>query len=334
MMPTKPLAEADPQIGSSSARRPAVRRRPSSSRARTSCRPRSWRRWGRRSRTSTPRATGKWYYGGCEVSTRCTELAIDRAKQLFGAEHANVQPHSGLAGQHGRVLRARRARRHDPRDEPQLRRAPHARLAGELLRQALQDRAVWSPGRRDHRHDEVLRLAREHRPKILVVGASAYRARCTTGSPRSRARSGRRWWWTWPTSPASSRRGSTRCRTPRSSPRRRTRVLRAPSRRAHPDARGAREGPQLADLPGIQGGPLEHVIAAKAVAFHEALQPSFKEYQRRIVDNAQALAEGSRRPACGSSPAAPTITSCSSISARRSSPARSARRRSARPGSR
>ena len=104
------------------------------------------------------------------------QLAIDRAKQLFGAEHANVQPHSGSQANMAAYFALAAAGRHAPRDEPQLRRAPHARLAGELLRQALQDRPLRpAPGRRDHRHGRGPRASpASTSPKILVVGASAY----------------------------------------------------------------------------------------------------------------------------------------------------------------
>ena len=177
MMPTKPLAEADPQIAQlirEETRRQAEGLELIASENFVS--PAVMEAMGS---TLTNKYAegypGKRYYGGCEVVDKVEQLAIDRAKQLFGAEHANVQPHSGSQANMAAYFALARARRHDPRHEPLVRRAPHARLAGELLRQALQDRAVRSQaGRRDHRHDEVLRLAREHRPKILVVGASAY----------------------------------------------------------------------------------------------------------------------------------------------------------------
>ena len=77
---------------------------------------------------------GKRYYGGCEFVDMVEQLAIDRAKQLFGAEHANVQPHSGAQANMRGVSRVPQAGRHVPRHGPVARRPPHARLAGELLR--------------------------------------------------------------------------------------------------------------------------------------------------------------------------------------------------------
>src|SRR5437764_84929 len=130
---------------------------------------------------------GKRYYGGCEVVDKVEQLAIDRAKALFGAEHANVQPHAGS----------------------------QANMATYF--------ALLRPG------DRILSLSLAQR------------------GPRSGL------------------------------------IL---SKQAHAKAIDSNV------FPGIQGGPLEHIIAAKAVAFGEALKPEFKDYQQRILDNAQALAQG------------------------------------------
>ena len=95
---------------------------------------------------------GKRYYGGCEFVDVVETLAIARAKQLFGAEHANVQPHSGAQANMAVYFAAAEARRHDPRHEPRARRPPHARPPAQLLRQALQDRPLRrAQGRRAHR---------------------------------------------------------------------------------------------------------------------------------------------------------------------------------------
>ena len=113
----------------------ARRTRSSSSRARTTSTRRCSRRRARGSPTSTPRACpGKRYYGGCEYVDIAENLARDRALALFpGADHVNVQPHSGRPGQHGGLLRGPQAGRPDPGHEPRPRRPPHPRLAGELL---------------------------------------------------------------------------------------------------------------------------------------------------------------------------------------------------------
>ena len=161
-------------------------------------------------------------------------------------------------------------------------------------------------------YDELERLAHEHKPKMIIVGASAY--------PRiidfarigavGRRRSARRSSPTWRTSRAWSPPACTRalCRTPTSSRRRRTRRCAA---RAAAWCCAASSTPRISTaalFPGVQGGPLMHIIAAKAVCFKEALEPAFVDYQRQIVANASRLARRLRRPASGWSAAAPTIT--------------------------
>ena len=95
---------------------------------------------------------GKRYYGGCEFTDVVENLARDRAKQLFGAEHANVQPHSGSTANMAAYSAMHQAGRHDPRPEPRARRTPHARASAELLGQDLQDRSLRRHQRnRDHR---------------------------------------------------------------------------------------------------------------------------------------------------------------------------------------
>ena len=104
---------------------------------------------------------GKRYYGGCEKVDVVENLAIDRAKQLFGAEHANVQPHAGAQANMAVYFARAAARRHRAGHEPRARRAPHARQPGQLLRQVLQRRALRRrPGRpRRIDYDEVERTA-------------------------------------------------------------------------------------------------------------------------------------------------------------------------------
>ena len=85
---------------------------------------------------------GKRYYGGCEVVDEIEQLAIDRAKELFGAEHANVQPHAGAQANMAAYFALLAARRHDPVAPPRPRRPPHARAQGQLLRPALHDRPL------------------------------------------------------------------------------------------------------------------------------------------------------------------------------------------------
>ena len=239
---------------------------------------------------------GKRYYGGCEVVDRVEQLAIDRAKALFGAEHANVQPHSGsqanmaayfALAQPGDTLLAMSLNfgGHLTHGSP-------VNFSGKLFK------IVPYGLSRDTETidmDEVRRLAREHRPKILVVGASAY--------PRTLAFDR--------FAEIAKEVGAAMvvdmahiaglvAAGLHPSPVPHAEIV---TTTTHKTLRGPRGGMILCRealaktlnsqiFPGIQGGPLEHVVAAKAVALQEALQPSFKDYQRRIVENAVVLAEG------------------------------------------
>jgi glycine hydroxymethyltransferase len=239
---------------------------------------------------------GKRYYGGCEVVDQVEQLAIDRAKKLFGAEHANVQPHSGsqanmaayfALAQPGDVLLAMSLNfgGHLTHGSPVNFSGKLFKIVPYGLRQA--DETID--------FDEVARLAKEHKPRILVVGASAYPRTLHFDKFAEIARSvgaamvvdmahiaGLVAVGLHPTPVPHAEIVTTTTH----------KTLRGPrggmilSREAHAKALNS----QI--FPGIQGGPLEHVIAAKAVSFHEALQPEFAVYQRRILDNAQALAEG------------------------------------------
>ena len=172
---------------------------------------------------------GKRYYGGCEHVDVAEQLAIDRAKALFGAEHANVQPHAGRAGQRRRLPRAAAARRHDHGPRAAARRPPDARHEAQRLRAACTTSRPTRCDREDlaDRHGRG-RAARpraqaEADPRRLV-GLPAP-ARLRRASARSPTRSARCSWSTWPTSRASSPPACTptRCRTPTSSRPRSTR---------------------------------------------------------------------------------------------------------------
>ena len=223
------------------------------------------------------------------------QLAIDRAKALFGAEHANVQPHSGSQANMAVYLTALK-----PGDTilgMDLSHGGHL-THGHPLSFSGSDYKVVAYGvrREDERidYDELAALAREHRPKLIIAGASAYSreidfarfGEIADGGRRGahvRHRAHRR--------PRDRRSAPVaRCRTPPSSRPRRTRRCAA---RAGAWSSAAAEHAKDLDrnvFPGIQGGPLEHVIAAKAVAFAEAAAPDFDDYQRRVVENARALA--------------------------------------------
>jgi glycine hydroxymethyltransferase len=239
---------------------------------------------------------GKRYYGGCEVVDQVEQLAIDRAKQLFGAEHANVQPHSGSQAnmaayfalcQPGDTLLAMSLN-----FGGHLTHGAKANFSGKLfqivpygLRQS--DETVDM--------DEVARLAREHKPKILMVGASAYPRTLHFDQFAAIAREvGAALVVDMAHIAGLVAAGLHPSPVPHAE---------IVTTTTHKTLRGPRGGLILCRevhaktlnsqiFPGIQGGPLEHVIAGKAVALGEALRPEFKDYQRRIVENAQVLAEG------------------------------------------
>jgi RpiB/LacA/LacB family sugar-phosphate isomerase len=236
------------------------------------------------------------WYGGCEFVDIAEQLAIDRAKQLFGAEHANVQPHSGSGANmavYFSVLKpGDKLLTMDLSHGGHLTHGNKANFSGKFF-----EIVHYGVRQGDERidYDQLAAMAREHRPKMITVGASAY--------PRiiDFARMGE----------IAAEVGA---------------MLLAdiahiaglvaagvhPSPIPHADfvtttthktLRGPRGGLILCKekyakgidsqvFPGIQGGPLMHVIAAKAVCFHEALQPGFKAYQEQIVRNAAALAAG------------------------------------------
>ena len=237
---------------------------------------------------------GKRYYGGCEFVDVAESLAISRAKQLFGAEHANVQPHSGAQANMSVYIALLK-----PGDTVlgmNLAHGGHLTHGHPLnFSGKLYTIVPYGVHKDDERidYEELERLAREHKPKMIMVGASAYPR--VIDFPRISAVA---------------------------------REVGAPmvvdmahiaglvaggvhpnpvphadfvTSTTHKTLRGPRAGLVLcrekyakdldrAVFPGIQGGPLMHVIAAKAVCFKEAMEPSFAEYQRQIVANAKRLA--------------------------------------------
>ena len=239
---------------------------------------------------------GKRYYGGCEVVDRIEQLAIDRAKKLFGADHANVQPHSGsqanmaayfALAQPGDTLLAMSLNfgGHLTHGSP-------VNFSGKLFKIVPYG---LEQGTETIDMAEVARLAKEHRPKILVVGASAYPRTLLFDQFAEIAREvGAAMVVDMAHIAGLVAAGFHPSPVP---------YAEIVTTTTHKTLRGPRGGMILCReayakvlnsqiFPGIQGGPLEHVIAAKAVAFHEALQPAFKDYQRRILENAVVLAEG------------------------------------------
>jgi glycine hydroxymethyltransferase len=239
---------------------------------------------------------GKRYYGGCEVVDQVEQLAIDRAKQLFGAEHANVQPHSGSQANMAAYFAL--AKPGDTLLAMSLNFGGHlthgssVNFSGRLFKIVPYG---LKQGDETIDMDEVARLAREHKPRIIMVGASAYPRTLRFDRFAEIAREvGAAMVVDMAHIAGLVAAGCHPSPVPYADIVTTTthKTLRGPrggmilTREAHAKALNS----QI--FPGIQGGPLEHVIAAKAVALGEALRPEFKTYQRRIVENAQVLAEG------------------------------------------
>ena len=238
---------------------------------------------------------GRRYYGGCECVDVVEDLARDRAKQLFGAEHANVQPHSGSQANLCVYLTALNVG--DTVLGLNLAHGGHLTHGMKLnISGQLYNFISYGVRQSDQRidFDQVAALAKEHKPKMIVAGASATRARFrTTSSPRSRAIAAPSCLSTWPITPAWWPPACTTIRCP---------LADFVTTTTHKTLRGPRAGLTMCRaeyakdidrnvFPGIQGGPLMHVVAGKAICFGEALRPEFRQYAQQIIDNAKALAE-------------------------------------------
>jgi glycine hydroxymethyltransferase len=238
---------------------------------------------------------GRRYYGGCEYVDVVERLARERVCALFSAEHANVQPHSGSQANMAVYLTA--CQPGDIVMGMNLAHGGHLTHGHPLNFSGLMYKIVPYGVRRDTEiidYDEMESLAREHRPRLIVVGASAYsrvidferigaiakgvgaRIMADVAHIAGLIAAGLH------PSPVPSADFVTTT--------------------THKTLRGPRGGVVLCRkehakeldrriFPGMQGGPLVHIIAAKAVCFHEAMQPAFREYQQRVVANARALAE-------------------------------------------
>ena len=236
---------------------------------------------------------GKRYYGGCEVVDEVEQIAIDRAKQLFGAEHANVQPHSGASANAAVFLAFLK-----PGDVflgMDLSQGGHLTHGSAVNFSGLIYKAV-SYGVTDEGlldYEDMERKAREHRPKMIIAGYSAYSRAVDFARFAAVAKEvGALFLVDMAHFAGLAAAGVYPSPVPHAD---------VVTTTTHKTLRGPRGGLILcraehakavdkAMFPGTQGGPLEHVIAAKAVAFGEALQPSFKEYSRQVVTNARALA--------------------------------------------
>ncbi|MCA1714455.1 MAG: serine hydroxymethyltransferase [Gammaproteobacteria bacterium] len=239
---------------------------------------------------------GKRYYGGCEFVDVAEQLAIDRVKQLFGADYANVQPHSGSQANQAVYLALLQ-----PGDTilgmslahgGHLTHGAKVNISGKLFN-AVQY-GVDGEGLIDY--DEVERLALEHQPKMVVAGFSAYSQVVDWARFRAIADKVDAYLFVDMAHVAGLIAAGV---YPNPVPH-----AHVVTSTTHKTLRGPRGGIIVARadaelekklqsivFPGIQGGPLMHVIAAKAVAFKEALEPEFKQYQQQVVKNAQAMAK-------------------------------------------
>jgi glycine hydroxymethyltransferase len=238
---------------------------------------------------------GRRYYGGCEYVDVVENLARDRAKQLFGAEHINVQPHSGSQANMAVYMTAVQ-----PGDTVlglDLAHGGHLTHGMKLNVSGILYHFVnYGVTRDTHRidFDQVARLAREHRPKLIVAGASAYPREIPHGRFAEIAREvGAKLFVDMAHYAGLVAAGLHDNPVP---------VADYVTTTTHKTLRGPRAGLAMCksqyakDLdrsvfPGIQGGPLMHIVAAKAICFHEALEPNFREYARKIIDNARTLAD-------------------------------------------
>jgi len=243
----------------------------------------------------------KRWYGGCENVDVVEQLAIDRAKKLFGADHANVQPHSGsganMAVYFAFLKPGDKMLTMDLSHGGHLTHGNKANFSGKFF-----EIVHYGVRKDDERidYDQLASMAREHKPKMITVGASAY--------PRiiDFARMGEiaREVGAYLLADIAHIAGLVAAGI-HPSPMQHADFV---TTTTHKTLRGPRGGLVLCKekyakeidsqaFPGIQGGPLMHVIAAKAVCFHEAMQPAFKSYQEQIVRNARALADGMKRNA-------------------------------------
>jgi glycine hydroxymethyltransferase len=242
---------------------------------------------------------GKRYYGGCEFVDRAEQLAIDRAKQLFGAEHANVQAHSGTQANISVYMAALQ-----PGDTVlgmNLAHGGHLTHGHPLNFSGKTYKFIAYGVRKDSEtidYDEIERLAAEHKPKMIVAGASAYsRIIEFERMARIAASAGAIFFVDMAHIAGLVAAGVHPSPIPYAD---------FVSTTTHKTLRGPRAGMVLCKqkwakeldritFPGTQGGPLMHTIAAKAVCLREAMQPEFREYQKQVVANAQALAGGMSR---------------------------------------
>jgi glycine hydroxymethyltransferase len=238
---------------------------------------------------------GKRYYGGCEFVDIAEQLAIDRAKKLFNAAYANVQPHSGSqanAAAYFALVQPGDAILGMSLDHGgHLTHGYKVNFSGKFLRAA---QYGIRPDTGEIDYEQVQRLAEEHRPKMIVAGFSAYSRVIDWARFAAIARSVGAYFVVDMAHVAGLVAAGLY-----PSPIEHADVVTTTTHKTLRGPRGgmilARANPEIEKrlsslvFPGTQGGPLMHVIAAKAVAFLEALQPEFNQYQRQILDNARAM---------------------------------------------
>src|SRR5918994_3520718 len=238
---------------------------------------------------------GKRYYGGCEFVDVAEAIAIERAKKLFSCSFANVQPHSGAQANQAVFFALL-----EPGDTflgLNLAAGGHLTHGSPVNQSGKWFNVVpYGVRRDDHRidYDEVERLAHEHRPKLILAGGSAYPRIIDFARFRAIADAVGAWFMVDMAHFAGLVAGGVH-----PSPLQYAHVV---TTTTHKTLRGPRGGMVLsrdedmgkkinsAVFPGLQGGPLMHVVAAKAVAFGEALRPEFKAYAKSVVENARVLA--------------------------------------------
>ena len=238
---------------------------------------------------------GKRYYGGCEFADVVENLARDRAKQLFGAEYANVQPHSGSQANMAAYMSLLQ-----PGDAilglnlahgGHLTHGHHLNFSGKMYK------VIPYGVRKDTEtidYDELEQIAERERPKLIVGGGSAYPRTIDFARMRQIAdKVGAKYMVDMAHIAGLVAGGAHPSPVPH---------CHVVTSTTHKTLRGPRAGMVLCQqdlgatvdkivFPGIQGGPLMHIIAAKAICFQEALQPSFKDYARQVVANAKVLAQ-------------------------------------------
>jgi glycine hydroxymethyltransferase len=237
---------------------------------------------------------GKRYYGGCEVADKVEQLAIDRAKKLFGAEHANVQAHSGTSANVAVYMSTLK-----PGDTVlgmNLAHGGHLTHGHPLNFSGRMYKFVaYGVKKEDEQidYDEIEKLAHEHKPKMIVAGASAYSRIIDFERIGKVAKAVEALFFVDMAHIAGLVAAGVH-----PSPVPHADIV---STTTHKTLRGPRGGMVLCKaafakeldkltFPGTQGGPLVHTIAAKAVCFAEAMEPGFREYQQQVVANAKALA--------------------------------------------